>query len=202
MDNEKELWDRLENEPERAFRAFESFLTLPSSERTIINAYRAYVGNPHASKPSDTWSRWSSDFAWRERAAAFDDHMASKRREAFERGMEEEAEWQGTLAERTRGRKNELMTVGYEKAMEWFENTDFSDLRISDVIQIIKLHIEDVKNEAVHIQPEVPTWTEEDDADFRERIWPLIEAQRAVEEPEEASQEGEEDSEESEDGED
>jgi hypothetical protein len=118
MDNEKELWDRLENEPERAYRAFESFLMLPSSERTIINAYRAYAGNPRAAKPSDTWSGWSSQFAWRERAAAFDDHMASKRCGAFERGMEEEAERQGTLAERTRGRKNELMTVAYEQTME------------------------------------------------------------------------------------
>jgi RNA polymerase sigma-70 factor, ECF subfamily len=28
-----------------------------------------HVGNPHAAKPSDTWSRWSGEFAWRERAA-------------------------------------------------------------------------------------------------------------------------------------
>ena len=57
MDTEKrELWDRLENEPERAYRAFESFLTLPSGERTILRAYRAHVGNPEAAKPSDTSS--------------------------------------------------------------------------------------------------------------------------------------------------
>jgi hypothetical protein len=184
---QKELWDRLENEPERAYRAFESFLTLPSSERTIINAYRTYVGNPDAVKASDTWSGWSSHYAWRERAAAYDDHMASKRREAYERGMEEEAERQGALAERTRGRKNELMTAAYEQTIEWFENTDFSDLRPSDVIQIIKLHIEDVKNEAVHIQSEEPTWTEEDDAEFTDRILSEIEAQRAQEESEEDS---------------
>jgi hypothetical protein len=42
MDIEKsrELWDRLENEPERAYRAFESYRNLPSKERTLIAAYR------------------------------------------------------------------------------------------------------------------------------------------------------------------
>jgi len=75
----KELWDRLENEPERAYRAFECFLNLPSGERTLLAAYRQHVGNPDAVKPSDTWSRWSSQFAWRERAAAYDDHLASMR---------------------------------------------------------------------------------------------------------------------------
>src|SRR5688572_28341234 len=70
MDTEKrELWDRLENEPERAYRAFESYLALPSGERTLLEAYRRHVGNPHAVKPSDTWSGWSRQFAWRERAA-------------------------------------------------------------------------------------------------------------------------------------
>jgi hypothetical protein len=47
MDVQKrELWDRLENEPERAYRAFECFLNLPSGERTLLEAYRQHVGNP------------------------------------------------------------------------------------------------------------------------------------------------------------
>ncbi len=58
----KELWDRLENELERAYRAFESYRNLPR-QRTLIQAYRQHVGNPNAAKPSDTWSRWSSEGA-------------------------------------------------------------------------------------------------------------------------------------------
>ncbi len=55
MDIQKrELWDRLENEPERAYRAFECFLSLPSDHRTVVEAYRGHVGNPEAVKPSDT----------------------------------------------------------------------------------------------------------------------------------------------------
>src|SRR5215211_7174918 len=105
MDVQKrELWDRLENEPERAYRAFESFLNLSSGERTLLEAYRRHVGNPEAAKPSDTWSGWSSTFAWRERAAAYDDHLAGMRREAYERGIEEEAARQAREVEKARGR--------------------------------------------------------------------------------------------------
>ena len=64
MDTEKrELWDRLENEPERAYRALEYFLSLPSGERTLLAAYRQHVDNPNARKPSDTGTRWSNNFA-------------------------------------------------------------------------------------------------------------------------------------------
>ncbi len=41
MDSEKnsrELWARLDNESERAYRAFESYRNLPSGERTLIEA--------------------------------------------------------------------------------------------------------------------------------------------------------------------
>jgi hypothetical protein len=145
MDTEKrELWDRLTTESERAYRAFECFLNLPSGERTLLAAYRQHVGNPGATKPSDTWSGWSSEFAWRERAAAYDDHMANKRREAYERGVEEEAERQGALAERTRGRMFELLTLSYDAAMSCFEDSDWAkdNLRSGDVLKIIALHLD------------------------------------------------------------
>src|SRR5215207_8426266 len=146
METEKrELWDRLENEPDRAYRAFESFLSLPSGERTLLGAYRRYVGNPDAAKPSDTWSGWSSAFAWRERAAAYDDHLASLRREAYEQAVEEEAARQAREVEMTRGRFNELMTAAYVQAAEWLENVQPSDLRAQDVIKIIGLHMDYVK---------------------------------------------------------
>jgi hypothetical protein len=144
IEKKKELWDRLENEPERAYRAFESYRNLPSAERRLIEAYRQHVGNRDAVKPSDTWSRWSSEFAWRERAAAYDDHMANKRREAYERGVEEEAERQGALAERTRGRMFELLTLSYDAAMSCFEDSDWAkdNLRSGDVLKIIALHLD------------------------------------------------------------
>jgi hypothetical protein len=189
MDTQKrELWDRLENEPERACRAFESFLSLPSGKRTLLEAYRQHVGNPDAAKPSDTWSGWCSDFAWRERAAAHDDHLASVRREAYERVIEEETTRQAREVEKARGRYNELMTMSYVQAMEWFENAHPSDLRSQDVIQIIKLHQEDIKTFGPTEKPDdEDDWTEEDNARFDEII-KEVDALADLEHPEEGEE--------------
>src|SRR5215208_6006365 len=139
METKKELWDRLENEPERAYRAFESFLSLPSGERTLLGAYRQHVSNADAVKPSDTWSGWSSSFAWRERAAAYDDHLAGVRREAHERVVGEEAARQASEAEKVRGNLNELLMIAHVKTMDWLEELDVSQIRMSDVIQVVRL---------------------------------------------------------------
>jgi hypothetical protein len=178
MDTEKrELWNRLENEPERAYRAFECFMSLPTGERTLLGAYRQHVGNPDAAKPSDTWSGWSNAFAWRERAAAYDDRLARHAREV----------------ERARYRSNELLTLGYERAVEWLEDVGASGMRMSDVIQVTRLHMDYLK--LFPVQPESrheDDWTEEDDADL-ERIVREIEARRDLEE--DAQDPDEEDSE-------
>jgi len=171
IEKKKELWDRLENEPERAYRAFESYRNLPSAERTLIEAYRQHVGNPGAAKPSDTRGRWSREFAWRERAAAYDAHLDRIRERSIERAIEEEAERQASEAEKTRYRYNELMTYGYESAMEWLENAESSDFRPQDVIQIIRLHMDAVKAfEATEPSREEVTWTEEELAELTQII--------------------------------
>jgi hypothetical protein len=191
MDIQKrELWDRLENDPERAYRAFESFLNLPSGERTLLEVYRRHMGNPDAAKPSDTWSGWSSAFAWRERAAAYDDHLASVRREAHERVIKEEAARQAREVEEARGRYNELMTLGYERAVEWLEDAQRSDLRAQDVLAIIRLYMDDQKIFGMEPEPRSEDdWTEEDEA----AVADIVEEVDALEDPEEG--EGEDGSE-------
>ena len=196
IEKSKELWDRLENEPERAYRAFEVYRNFPSAERTLIKAYRQHVGNPEASKPSDTWSRWSSAFAWRERAAAYDAHLDRIRERSIEKAIEEEAERQAREAEQTRYRYHELMTLGYVQAAEWLENVQPSDLRMQDVLKIIGLHLDAVK--AFEVDRESKNeddWSEEDLA-AGEQIVKEIEAQPYLEHPEL----GEEDKEGSEEG--
>ena len=115
-------------------------------------------------------SGWSSSFAWRERAAAYDDHLASVRREAYERAVEEEAERQALEVEKARGRYNELMTLGYERAMEWLEDAQRSDLRSQDVIQIIRLYMDAEKAFGVKEQRVEDEWTEEDEAEVADIV--------------------------------
>jgi gas vesicle protein len=143
IEKKKELWDRLVNEPEMAYRAFEYYRNLPSGERTLIEAYRQHVGNPHAVKPSDTWSRWSSQFAWAERARARDAHFDRIRERSIEKAIETEAERQAREIERMRGRFNELMTVAYDKVIDYLESEDFvQQRRPADAINQLKLHFE------------------------------------------------------------
>src|SRR5215204_4042123 len=195
MDIQKrELWDRLENEPDRAYRAFECFLSLPSGERTLLEAYRRHVGNPDAAKPSDTWSGWSSSFAWRERAAAYDDHLASLRRGAYEREVEEEAKRQAREVEEARGRYNELMTLGYVRAAEWLENAQTSDLRAQDVIQIMRLHMDAVKAfDAERESGAEAEWTEEDERDVADIVKEVDELEFPDELPDEDGEDSDHD---------
>ncbi len=186
IEKKKELWDRLENEPERAFRAFETYRNLPGKERTLIEAYRLHVRNPRAVKPSDTWSGWSRQFAWRERAAAYDAHLERIREKSIEKAIEEEAERQAREAERMRGRFNELMTIAYVEAMEHLESGDFAQqMRPQDVINIMKVHLEVVDRQGGFNPPQQDTeWTEEELAEV-DRIVEEIDAEEAQEEPEE-----------------
>jgi hypothetical protein len=188
----KELWERLANESERAYRAFQYFLALPSGERTVAAAYKAYTGNPDAPKPSDTCTRWSGQFAWRERALAYDDFLASLRRGAFERAVKEEAERQGVMVERIRNQMNEMLTIGYERAMQKLEEVTPDEMRIQDVLQIVRLHF-DLSKEFGHT--EEPNgeegWTEEDDREFAETILE-IEEEAEADDPDEDREDSEE----------
>jgi hypothetical protein len=172
MDTERnELWDQLENEPKRAFHAFQTFLRLPSGSRTVVEAYRRHVDNPQATRVSDTWTKWSRDFAWSARAEAYDHHLELIRERAMEEAIRDEAQKMAREAEKTRYRYSELMTYGYESAAEWLENAQPSDFRPSDIIQIIRLHMDAVKAfEATEPSREEVTWTEEEQAEITRLI--------------------------------
>ena len=134
---------------------------------------------------------WSAAFAWRERAAAYDDHLASVRREAYERAIEEEAARQAREVEKTRGRYNELMTLGYERAAGVAGGRQRSDLRAQDVLEDHAAAHGCLKAFGVEEKPRnEDDWTEEDD-EFVETILKEMEAEDAADEP----VEGEDDSE-------
>jgi hypothetical protein len=191
-EKKRELWDRLENEPESAYRAFETYRNLPSGERTLIAAYRQHVGYPSATKSSDTWSRWFNQFGWRERAKAHDAHLDRIRERSIEKAIEEEAERQARETERARYRYNELLTRNYEVAIEYIESGDFlSQMRPQDVINIVKLHFEVVEKLGGFNPPqEIADWSEDEQAEF-DRIVEQIGAEQAQEASEEESDEGE-----------
>jgi hypothetical protein len=76
------------------------------------------------------------------------------------------------------------MTLGYERAVEWLEETQRSDLRAQDVLAIIQLHMDDQKAFGVKPEPrDEDDWTEEDEAEVE---WIIKEVDAEAEEQSEA----------------
>jgi hypothetical protein len=74
------------------------------------------------------------------------------------------------------------MMLGYEQAMEWLEEVGSSGMRVSDVINIIRVHMDHVK--AIGMDQESrdeDEWTEGDD-EFVDTILKEMEAKAATDE--------------------
>ena len=115
------------------------------------------------------------------------------RRDAYERAVEEEAARQALEVESARGRSNELLSLGYERAMEWLEDAQPSDLRFQDVLNIAKLHMDYLK--AFEVEPATRNeddWTEEDEAAVADII-------KEIDELEDSEEDSDEDGENSDD---
>ena len=183
MDIEKrELWDSLDSEPSRAYEAFQTYLSLPSGDRTLVAAYRHYVDNPNALKASDTWVAWAHRYAWKDRAKAYDSHIDRIRRKGMEEAIEQAAAEQARQAERARYHLNDLLTNYHAKTMDFLEQMDPADMRFSDAVQVARLHIEHVdKFGSGEEGVREDDWTEEDDAELDE-IWEKIQVRKDAEE--------------------
>lgn len=88
-ENPDNYWERL-NQPEetaKAYEAFCSYLQLPTAGRTVLAAYNANqqkTGKKQAKSTPGNWTFWSSNFKWKERAGAYDNHLASELRKTQE----------------------------------------------------------------------------------------------------------------------
>lgn len=80
--DELEPWDRRPGESAKAYEAFCLYRDMKPRERSLLKTYRQHVGKPHARLPASSYTRWSTDNEWVERAAAWDAHQDRERREA------------------------------------------------------------------------------------------------------------------------
>lgn len=159
-----ELWERLDNESSRAYEAFKVFLYMGPAERNVSGAWRIWAEAPDAKSAKPYFRDWSVDFAWQDRARAWDNHLQRLRETEIERAVKTEAKKQATQVEKLRFRLNELMAIGSEKAMTYLEEMEPSGMRMADVIQLIRLHLEyqDRLGASEGGKDEVE-WTEDDD---------------------------------------
>jgi hypothetical protein len=97
-------WERQQGESDRAYRAFQHYMNLPTSERSIA---RVALDLVHAgAKPVSNrrhrhgqFETWATQHSWVERAAAWDDELHRRKREAFLKANEEASERMALEAE-------------------------------------------------------------------------------------------------------
>ncbi len=66
-----------------AYAAFQAYMNMHFSERTLTEAYRRARNRPHVNTASGTWSMWFQKYHWAERASAWDAELARVEREAM-----------------------------------------------------------------------------------------------------------------------
>lgn len=92
-------WHRLKNESSKAYHAFQTYVRMPTAERSIDGAYRSSNEQRSSAKSANgRWTAWSLQHRWVERANAYDDHMAAQ---SF---LSDEAERARNAADRERRR--------------------------------------------------------------------------------------------------
>jgi hypothetical protein len=192
----KELWHRLDNESDRAHEAFKVYMCLPPANRSMVQAWRAWTGSPEAKREPPFFRSWYHSHAWSERARARDHHIELLREEGQEEAIREEAARQAQQVEKVRARFNELMAMAYERSIEYLESDDFVEqLRPSDVVQILKIHLE-TTHKLGGSETDTPggaaavDWTEDEQREL-DRILDEIEAEGKQDEPNSGSNEGE-----------
>lgn len=81
-------WEIQEGESSKAFEAFQVYLSLAASERSVLAAYNAdrqRSGNKPAKQTGGQWTYWSTLFHWQDRARAYDDYMVGIERQEREK---------------------------------------------------------------------------------------------------------------------
>lgn len=138
-------WERLKDETALQYKAFECYLLLDARERTIPHAWRRYCDQvpDHASgeNPSAKFRYWASENLWSERAAAYDDHISTKRRAAYEKGIEREAKKQGIDVEKIRKDMEGNFEKIQERVISLLVKAQDGDITLAGVSNLMRIQL-------------------------------------------------------------
>lgn len=106
MKTSKNVWERQDDETSIAYAAFLRFRDLGPG-RSVLAAYNQ---NSHrARRAPGQWNKWASQHRWKQRAAAWDNHLAIVEQKAREKALSEyESQW----ARRREAAREKGWTVG------------------------------------------------------------------------------------------
>lgn len=129
----KDPWERLDDEGPQAFMAFNIYREL-GPRRTLNEASRAYHKRPESQQgepdarphASGIMQDWSSSYAWRSRAMAWDEYVESQRRDVQIKAVRD-------MAERHANQARSLQL----KAIQRLSKIDINELSAGDVLRYI-----------------------------------------------------------------
>lgn len=106
-------WDRLPDEPQRAYADFVQYLEL-GARRTFREAWRK-AGKGSKGHPSGSFNRASMKYRWRERALAYDAHLREQEEALWEARRHALLEEEWRAGEALRQRLEELAQLPLER---------------------------------------------------------------------------------------
>lgn len=81
---DREPWERREDESTIAYKAFQCYLNLGCNNRSKLKAYRVFKGSEKHRNPSGNFHEWCVVYQWVERCARYDDYVAEQIRKENE----------------------------------------------------------------------------------------------------------------------
>lgn len=93
-----EPWDRLPGEGPKAWAAFQTYLNMDPSRRSLAGAYRQHTGREQARHVSGCWTAWYGRWNWRRRAEKRDAYDAEVRHEENQKAIAKMAKRHAAIA--------------------------------------------------------------------------------------------------------
>ena len=136
VDDEARLWERIEGETDKQWQAFRSFRDVPTTDRTVKEAFVRSSGRTDTINAPSWWYEVSQRFRWRERAHAFDQYLDRKTIEA-------------ELDERVRSRKlrRAVLTKALSKAATEMGTLDLSKASAGEWSRFLEVVVKQLRDE-------------------------------------------------------
>lgn len=116
---EKQAWFRREDEPMKAYLAFQWYIFLPPESRSVDAAYNASQQHQEGTKKAPgSWKNYSLKYDWVERANLYDDHLNARQFFLQEDASREYAEARARRAEFLERKENEVAEKLFKLAEE------------------------------------------------------------------------------------
>lgn len=125
-DEDRQPWERMPGEGEKAFAAFNAYRNTPADARSIPKCVAVYYGKPATVSRVNVWRRWSGRWRWQYRVQAWQDYLERKANEARVAEVKAMAERHAKIGAAIQG-----------KGVERLQKLEVTELTAGDVLRFL-----------------------------------------------------------------